>query len=92
MSDLQEFDLENYFHDDTFVNMLEYRERLENHHEEMSQEEQKELYYLDEIVISYANLYANRNLQSYEKLAFKVLEKIATIAKAYVSTHEDIAA
>ncbi len=92
MSDLQEFDLEVFFHDDTFVDMLEYRELLEKNIKNLTANEAQELLYLDNIVLSYYNLYKNRKLVGYQKLSFKVLEQIAEIAKRYVDSYMDMVA
>jgi hypothetical protein len=92
MNDLQEFDLEAFFHDETFLEMLEYRTFLEKNIENLSSEEQKELYYLDEIVVSYFHLYSNKSLEGYAQLGFIILEKIAKIAQIYVSQYTDVAA
>ena len=92
MSDLQEFDLEVFFHDDTFVDMLEYRELLEKNVKNLTANEAQELLYLDNIVLSYYNLYKNRKLVGYQKLSFKVLEQIAEIAKRYVDSYMDMVA
>jgi len=92
MSDLQEFDLEVFFHDDTFVDMLEYREFLEENIEQLNAKEAEELLYLDGIVVSYFNLYKNRELIGYQKLSFKVLEKIAVISQKYIDFYMDMVA
>ena len=92
MSDLQEFDLEVFFHDDTFVDMLEYRELLEKNIKNLTANEAQELLYLDNIVLSYYNLYKNRKLVGYQKLSFKVLEQIAEIAKRYIDSYMDMVA
>ena len=92
MSDLQEFDLEVFFHDDTFVDMLEYRELLEKNVKNLTANEAQELLYLDNIVLSYYNLYKNRKLVGYQKLSFKVLEQIAEIAKRYIDSYMDMVA
>ena len=92
MNDLQEFDLEVFFHDDTFVDMLEYREFLEKNVKKLNAQEAQELLYLDNIVLSYYNLYKNRELVGYQKLSFKVLEQIAEIAKRYVDSYIDMVA
>ena len=72
MNDLQEFDLETFFHDDTFVDMLEYRKFLEENTKQLNTKEAQELLYLDEIVVSYYNLYKSRDLTGYQKFSFKV--------------------
>ena len=92
MNDLQEFDLEAFFHDETFLDMLAYRTKIEKNIEKLTFEEQKELFYLDEIVLSYFHLYSSRPLEGYAKLSFKLLEKIAKISQKYVSNYADIAA
>jgi hypothetical protein len=92
MSDLQEFDLEVFFHDETFLDMLAYRRSMEKNIKKLTIEEQKELFYLDEIVLSYFHLYSNKTLERYGQLSFKLLEKVAKIAQKYVSEHSDIAA
>lgn len=92
MNDLQTFDLDVFFHDDTFVEMLAYRQYLAKNSDTMSFEERRELFYLDEIVLSYYNLYKNRSLKGYEALSFKVLEKIARICKKYTESYQDMAA
>ena len=92
MNDLQEFDLEVFFHDETFLDMLEYRSKIEKNIKKLSLEEQKELFYLDEIVLSYFHLYGNKSLKGYAKLSFKLLEKIAQISQKYVSEYSDMAA
>ena len=92
MNDLQEFDLEVFFHDDTFVDMLEYRKFLEKNVKKLNAQEAQELLYLDNIVLSYYNLYKNRELVGYQKLSFKVLEQIAEIAKRYVDSYIDMVA
>ncbi len=50
------------------------------------------LLYLDNIILSYYNLYKNRKLVGYKKLSFKVLEQIAKIAKRYVNSYIDMVA
>jgi hypothetical protein len=92
MSDLQEFDLEVFFHDDTFVDMLEYRKKLEESLEQLTAKETQALLYLDGIVVSYCNLYKNRKLIGYEKLSFKVLEEISKISQNYIDSYIDMVA
>ena len=92
MSDLQEFDLEVFFHDDTFIDMLEYRKYLEEHVEQLDATEAEELLYLDGIVVSYFNLYKNRELRGYQKFSFQVLEKIAVISQKYIDSYIDMVA
>jgi len=92
MNDLQEFDLEAFFHDETFLDMLAYRTTLEKNIHYLSSEEQQELFYLDEIVVSYFHLYSNKSLEGYSQLSFKILEKIAKISQSYISYYTDVAA
>jgi hypothetical protein len=89
MNDLQEFDLETFFHDDTFVDMLEYRKFLEENAKQLNTKEAQELLYLDEIVVSY---YKSRDLTGYQKFSFKVLEQIATISQRYIDLYIDMVA
>jgi hypothetical protein len=89
MNDLQTFDLDTFFHDDTFVDMLEYRKYLENNIQYMTPKERQELFYLDEIVLSYYYLYSNRVLTGYAQLSFKLLKEVAMISKIYVEVYED---
>jgi hypothetical protein len=92
MNDLQEFDLETFFHDDTFVDMFEYRKFLEENAKQLNTKEAQELLYLDEIVVSYYNLYKSRDLTGYQKFSFKVLEQIATISQRYIDLYIDMVA
>jgi len=89
ISDLQEFDLEVFFHDDTFIDMLEYREFLEKNIEKLTAQEARELLYLDQIVVSYYNLYKYKKLVGYKRLSFKVLEKIEKISRKYIDGYMD---
>ena len=92
MRELQEFDLELFFHDDTFIEMLHYRELLDKNIDKLNADEQRDLYYLDEIVISYFNLYKNKKLTGYTALSFEVLSKIALISKEYSDKYHETAA
>lgn len=92
MSDLQEFDLEVFFHDDTFVEMLMYRKSLEENLDQLRANEAQELLYLDGIVVSYYKLYSNRALEGYEKFSFKVLGEIAKISQNYIDSYVDMVA
>ncbi len=92
MRDLQEFDLEIFFHDDTFIDMLDYRKILNKDIDNLTNEEQRELYYLDEIIVSYYNLYKNKELIGYKNLSFGVLSKIAVISKEYTDQYQNYAA
>ena len=89
INDLQEFDLEVFFHDDTFINMLEYRKFLEENSKKLTVQEAEELLYLDQIVVSYYNLYKNKKLIGYKRLSFKILGKIEEISQKYIDDYMD---
>jgi len=87
MNDLQEFDLEIFFHDDTFIDMLDYRKFLEENIEKLTPKEAEELLYLDQIVVSYYNLFKNKKLVGYKRLSFKILKQIREISQKYIDNY-----
>jgi len=81
---LENFDLEIFFHDDTFFEMLEDRELLEKNIKLLNSEELDMLYNIDRIIDSYYNIYKNKNLTGYSKMSFEILENIDKISSSYL--------
>lgn len=77
---LEDFDLEVFFHDDTFLDILDNRKLLEQNYDKLSEDEKKQLFYIDEIINGYTNIYARKELSGYAKLSFQTLKKINAIS------------
>lgn len=80
IANLEGFELEIAFQDDTIIDILELREEIESGYDKLNKDEKEQLFYIDEIINGYANIYQRRELSGYEKLAFKTLQKINVIS------------
>ena len=81
---LENFDLESFFHDETFFEILEDREFLAKNTEHLTQVESKKLYNLDRIIDSYYSIYKDVDLKGYAKISFKLLEDVDKIASSHL--------
>jgi len=79
-TNLESFDLEAFFHDDTFLEISDDREYIQENLNSLSFKQKEALYFIDEIIWSYYNLYKDRELTGYAKLSFSILSEIAKIS------------
>ncbi len=77
---LENFDLESFFHDETFFEILEDREYLANNANKLSVMQANNLYNIDRIIDSYYNIYKNKNLSAYAKMSFELLKNVEKIS------------
>jgi hypothetical protein len=85
MISLENFDLEEFFHDDTFIDMLDIRKKMDENYKNLSDEEKKLLFYFDEIINGYTNIYARKELDGYAKMSFDILQKINNISEKSIT-------
>ena len=85
---LENFDLEAFFHDETFFQIIEDRKLLDENTKHLSTVQSKRLYNIDRIIDSYYNIYKNEKLSGYARLSFKLLGDVEKI----VSSHLQVAA
>lgn len=83
-NNLENFDLESFFHDETFFDILEDRENLEKNLKDLSAHQLNELFYIDRIIDSYYNIYKTKELKGYAKLSFDLMKDIEKIASAHL--------
>ena len=81
---LENFDLESFFHDETFFEILEDREFLEKHAEHLTQKESRRLHNIDRIIDSYYNIYKDKKLEGYAKMSFKLLSDVEKISSSHL--------
>lgn len=86
-TNLQFFDLEAFFHDDTFFDILEDRKMLEANIKELTFSEREKLFYIDNIINSYYNLYKDEKLDGYAKMSFKLLQEVESISKKSIEDY-----
>ncbi|MCK9372670.1 MAG: hypothetical protein M0P91_05690 [Sulfuricurvum sp.] len=86
-TNLRFFDLESFFHDETFFDILEDRKMLEESKEGLTFAEREKLFYIDNIINSYYNLYKDENLDGYAAMSFKLLEKVEDISKKSIESY-----
>jgi hypothetical protein len=86
-TNLQFFDLESFFHDETFFDILEDRKALEENISVLTFSDREKLFYIDNIVNSYYNLYKNEKLDGYAMMSFKLLEKVEEISKKSIEDY-----
>jgi len=85
-NNLENFDLEAFFHDETFFKILEDREVLEDNIHNLSREQSNRLYNIDRIIDSYYNIYKNKKLKGYARLSFKLLSDVDKISSSYLKS------
>ena len=78
-NNLENFDLEVFFHDETFFDILDDRKLIEENLHELTIKEEQKLHYIDKIIDSYYNLYKTKDLKGYAKLSFKLLQDLDNI-------------
>ena len=81
---LENFDLEVFFHDETFFKILEDRKILEENINDLNSEQSDRLYNIDRIIDSYYNIYKNQKLKGYARLSFKLLGDVEKISSSYL--------
>lgn len=81
IKNLESFDLEVFFHDDTFLEILQDREILADRFEELSEKEKGDLYAIDEIINGYYRIYSQKQLSGYARMSFELLEKTNAISE-----------
>ena len=79
-NNLENFDLETFFHDDTFFEILDDRKFIEEHLDELTNEQDRRLYNIDRIIDSYYNIYKNKKLDGYAVMSFKLLSDVEKIS------------
>jgi hypothetical protein len=83
-NNLENFDLEVFFHDETFFEILEDRQKIEDNLEHLTKKQENKLHYIDNIIDSYYNLYKTKELKGYEKLSFKLLQDVDNIVISHL--------
>ena len=81
---LENFDLEAFFHDETFFEILDDRKALEKNRECLTVEQSDRLHNIDRIIDSYYNIYKNQKLEGYSRLSFKLLSDVEKISSAHL--------
>ena len=81
---LENFDLEAFFHDETFFQILDDRKMLDENAEHLTVEQSNRLYNIDRIIDSYFNIYKNKKLDGYARLSFKLLGDVEKISYAHL--------
>ncbi|MFA6144549.1 MAG: hypothetical protein WCW84_00855 [Sulfurimonas sp.] len=86
-TNLQFFDLESFFHDETFFDILEDRKILEENIKDLTFGEREKLFYIDNIINSYYNLYKDEKLEGYAMMSFKLLSEVEYISKKSIENY-----
>ena len=79
---LEIFDLEAFYHDETFFDILEDRKIIDENYSDLTKEQRIRLDYLDKIIDSYYHIYKQKDLKGYEKLSFKLLSDVEKISNS----------
>jgi len=90
-TNLRFFDLESFFHDETFFDILEDRKILEEDIKDLTFSEREKLFYIDNIINSYYNLYKDEKLDGYAALSFKLLSEVENISKQSIESYTKVA-